>query len=233
MATTATNETSQKHMKTSNDKKMKIVEDLKKGLSVRKAATKHNVSKGVVQNVKKQKLELIAHLNDDEERAKYRLRPAKPLNKLVYRWFLKYRDQGLPITGPIIKLTALKLHETLNDPAPFKASEGWLEHWKKSYNIRTRVVSGESAVVDNTVVKKWVDDLPKTCEGYRNEDIFNMDETGFFFRALPTRTLATKTDLCKGGKLAKDRVTVALACSIMGEKLKPIVIGKAKRPQCF
>ncbi len=60
-----------------------------------------------------------------------------------------------------------------------------------------------------------------------------MDETGYFFRALPNRSLAMKKVDCKGGKLAKDRITVALTCSALGEKLPPIVIGKSQKPRCL
>ena len=33
--------------------------------------------------------------------------------------------------------------------------------------------------------------------------------------------------------MAKERLTVMLACSQTGEKLKPLVIGKAENPRCF
>ncbi|XP_070573830.1 tigger transposable element-derived protein 6-like [Ptychodera flava] len=45
------------------------------------------------------------------------------------------------------------------------------------------------------------------CAGYSPENIFNADETGVFYRALPDRTLATKADECKGGKVSKERLT--------------------------
>ena len=42
-----------------------------------------------------------------------------------------------------------------------------------------------------------------------------------------------KADDCKGGKWSKERVTIGLCCSITGEKLKPVFIGKAAKPGCF
>ena len=68
---------------------------------------------------------------------------------------------------------------------------------------------------------------------YKPEDVFNADKTGLFFRTLPDKTLGVKGEACKGGKLAKEQVTVLLACSSTGEKLKPLVIGKVKNPRCF
>ena len=69
--------------------------------------------------------------------------------------------------------------------------------------------------------------------GYKIEDIFNADETGLFFCSLPNRSMVTKGDTCKGGKIAKKRITVLLCCSAMGEKLKPMVIGHSLKPRCF
>lgn len=68
---------------------------------------------------------------------------------------------------------------------------------------------------------------------YSPENIFNADETGLFFRALPEKTLSLKGETCIGGKVSKERLTILLCCSMSGEKLMPLVIGKAARPRCF
>ncbi len=63
--------------------------------------------------------------------------------------------------------------------------------------------------------------------------MFNMDETGFFFCALPNSTLSHVKQSCKGGKQGKDRIIVVLTCSTLGEKLPPWIIGKSKNPRAF
>jgi hypothetical protein len=45
-------------------------------------------------------------------------------------------------------------------------------------------------------------------EGYTADDIFNQDETGLFWRQVPTRTHATGKKV--GRKKGKQRVTVSL-----------------------
>jgi len=70
-------------------------------------------------------------------------------------------------------------------------------------------------------------------EDYDFADIFNMDESGYMFRFLPVTTLSRSRDICKGGKHAKDRLTIVLTCSVLGEKLPPIIIGKSKLPRCL
>ena len=45
--------------------------------------------------------------------------------------------------------------------------------------------------------------------------------------------MVTKGNSCNGGKNSKDRITVLLAVSAAGKKLRPLVIGKSKKPRCF
>jgi hypothetical protein len=47
---------------------------------------------------------------------------------------------------------------------------------------------------------------PNVLEGFADNDIFNADETGIFFRLTPDRTLKFKGERCVGGKLSKDRM---------------------------
>ena len=45
--------------------------------------------------------------------------------------------------------------------------------------------------------------------------------------------LLSKAKNVRGGKKSKDRVTLALCASKTGEKLPPLLIGKAEKPRCF
>lgn len=115
----------------------------------------------------------------------------------------------------------------------FSASNGWLESFLKRHNMNLKDLCGESGDVPADVVDDWVQRIPDIVAGYDPKDIFNADETGLCFRALPSKTYAIKGDPCKGTKSAKDRITVLLACSAAGEKLTPLVIGKSAKPRCF
>ena len=63
--------------------------------------------------------------------------------------------------------------------------------------------------------------------------MWNVDESGCFYRALLDNTLAEKKKECKGGKKAKETITVALFANAAREKELPVVIGKAAKPRCF
>ena len=70
-------------------------------------------------------------------------------------------------------------------------------------------------------------------KGYKAEDIWNEDETGCFYRALPEKTMAERKQDCRGGKKSKERITVAFFANSAGGKELPVVIGKSTKPRCF
>lgn len=112
-------------------------------------------------------------------------------------------------------------------------SNGWLNRFKKRFNIRSKVISGEAGGVREEIVTSWQERLPNILSGYSPENIFNKDETGQFFRALPNRSLAEVSKQCTGGKKSKERVTCTFFVNAAGGREKPIVIGKSKNPRCF
>ena len=73
-----------------------------------------------------------------------------------------------------------------------KASNGWLESFRKCNNIAFYIKCGEKTDVDIAAVEDWKDKLPTLLEGYNPCDIFNMDETGLFFRTTKDKTLHQK-----------------------------------------
>jgi len=87
--------------------------------------------------------------------------------------------------------------------------------------------------VQGSTVDSWKERLPEIVAGYKKEDIWNMDESGVFWRALPDKGFGEKRKACKGGKKSKNRLTVAFFVNAAGEKEKPIVIWKSANPRCL
>ncbi|KAJ8882458.1 hypothetical protein PR048_014266 [Dryococelus australis] len=72
-------------------------------------------------------------------------------------------------------------------------------------------------------------------KGYSRGDVYNADETGINWQALPRKSLASR---CKksapGFKVSKERITDVECANASGElKVKLLVIGKSKRQHCF
>ena len=82
----------------------------------------------------------------------------------------------------------------------FKAAMGWLDKFKTRHNINCAVLSGEGAAVKLETVDQWKESLPGIIELYDPKDIFNLDESELFYRALPYKTLRVRGTDCKGGK---------------------------------
>jgi hypothetical protein len=59
---------------------------------------------------------------------------------------------------------------------------------------------GERGDIDKNVVENWKEKLPKLCEGYEPKYIFNMNETGVFFKDTTRKTFHIKVEDCRVGK---------------------------------
>ena len=154
------------------------------------------------------------------------------LNDAVWEWYKSKNDQLIPVDGPMIQEFASQGAEK-QGYIDFKASSGWLIRVKERHNLLQHKVCGESADVAVDTVKSWKERLGSIISGYEMQDIWNLDETGLIYRALPDKSLFAKSKKCKGGKKSKEHLTVALMTSATGEKKKPIVIGQYANPRCL
>ena len=71
------------------------------------------------------------------------------------------------------------------------------------YSFENKKQSGERGYVNIEVVENWKVILPTISEGYKPCYIFNMDETGLFFRDTTKTTYFKKGEDCAGGKRSK------------------------------
>ncbi len=87
--------------------------------------------------------------------------------------------------------------------------------------------------MDENVFNHWKQNLPNIIQGYDTRDIWNVDEIELFWKGVPNLSLVLQGEKCKAGKLAKERLTIIFLYSAIGEKFKPLVIGKLQMPQAF
>ena len=82
-------------------------------------------------------------------------------------------------------------------------------------------------------MESWKERLPEILHGYSVHNIWNLDETGCFWRALPEHGFGKKGSLYKGGKKVKQRLTITLVANAAGGKESAIVVWKAGKLRCF
>lgn len=101
------------------------------------------------------------------------------VDDIGYWWYSFARKRNVPVSGPILQQEALLLARRLGDQK-FKASNRWLDCFKKRNNIENLVISGESANVPEETVEAWTERLHTLLEGYSPENIWIEEEQGAF-----------------------------------------------------
>lgn len=216
---------------------IKTVERERK-IGIRKLAELFSCGKTQISTILKDKekiVELYEGQNASAQKCHKRTRESKflDLNETLHAWFCLAVSKNVYPDGRILKEKALEIAGQLGCEE-FKASNGWLDRWKKRYNVRQMKVSGESGDVSGATVDSWKERLPDILQGYSAKDILNLDETGCFWRALPDKGFNQRTKACKGGKQSKQRITVTFIVNAVGaSEAKPIVIWKSEKPRCF
>ncbi|GBM97211.1 Tigger transposable element-derived protein 4 [Araneus ventricosus] len=111
------------------------------------------------------------------------------------------------------------------------------QYWAQNIPLRRNILRENAedfgkqlGLMDLKASSGWFENLKK--KDYNPQNIFNADETGLLSKYVPDKTIAIKGEACHGGKKSKERV---LLCANMNgsEKLKPLMIGKSKKPTCF
>ena len=124
----------------------------------------------------------------------------------------------LPISGEILQAKAVKFANDLGDTS-FKSSNGWLDRWKKRYNIVYKKSYGEKIDSDGPSAEIWLSSIfLDISRRYKPDSIFNADETGLYWRALLDGSHVFKLSQLAGGKIGKDRITVLVCASMIGKK---------------
>ena len=185
----------------------------------------------------KERIEELYEANASGQRCQTgkRFRESKfsELNEALYRWYPLAVSKNIFPDGTQLSEKAREIANRLS-LGDFKASNGWLDRWKKKYNLRKMTVSGESGDVSGLTVDSWKERLPEMVQGYSSEDVWNLDESGVFWKALPDKGFGQKVKECKGGKKDKQRFTVAFIVNGAGKsETKPIIIWKSENPRCF
>ncbi|GBL99789.1 Tigger transposable element-derived protein 4 [Araneus ventricosus] len=163
---------------------------------------------------------------------KKRMRKSKfdEIERFLVQWLKHARSQNAPISALILKVIAEELN--IED---FGGSNGWLECFTDRHCLSFRTICREAAAVEGEAIEDWKNSVLKDIlSRFDASDVFNLDETGLFYRLLPDKTLSFMGEKCTSGKASKQRLTLLFGANMSGnEKLKPLVIGKSKRPGCF
>lgn len=157
--------------------------------------------------------------------------------------FNKYRNLGLPVSGPLFRSIAAaeakKLCSKVDTPMAVKAKyevasfgPSWLRGFKERNGIRGNIrMNGERASLPGNIDELMIPilDIIQSSQ-IPISNIYNWDETGLFYRGMPRYTLAVEEDDGAGSKQDKKRITAMLSVNGDGSDTTVVLIGTAKKP---
>lgn len=146
------------------------------------------------------------------------------LEEALFEWVQRYEGARQTLTGEIIILKANQFWERLpcyqGQHTP-KWSAGWIDGFKRRHNLRQRNKYMEAGSADRSEhTREIMQEIRGEAKTYNPEDVFNMDETGYFWKLVPDRSLGIKR--ISGQKQEKACITVALTYNATGSKSFPL-----------
>ena len=201
-------------------------------------------SQTTISRILSSKNDIIASKEDDFKLVRRRKQTNPLLRKILTEWITQATWESIPITTPIIQLTAHAIWTRL--PKEDKTGNGvfnqkWCSHFIKKLNIN---ITGDDEdikqnfgyklnkvwMLDEKVeLKTYLDNMIQQ-ENYSPKDIFVIDEFQLFY-SLPLDQIFDVSSVDKGLQQSHSSneysLTALLGCNIDGlEKLLPLIVGK-------
>ncbi|XP_042825786.1 tigger transposable element-derived protein 1-like isoform X3 [Panthera tigris] len=163
------------------------------------------------------------------------------MERLLSLWIEEQKRQNLPISTLLIQDKARRLFVQLQheqgsgtQAETFGASNGWFARFKARNNV---LLTDEPAVADTQAAAHYPPVLRTILEEgcYSPHQVFNVDETGLFWKRLPERMLlALEGAAGPGLKASKDHLTLLLGGNAAGDfKLKPLLVYPSENPRAL
>ena len=207
---------------------LKEVED---GKTRSQVTTKYGIPKNTLSTSLKNKDKIFEATKKGSNSKRQRLTQGTfaNLDQAMFKWRLVARSRDVAVSTLVFKTKAIEFAEKMN-VENFKASDGWLDRWKKRFNVSFKTVSGESNACTDEMVATWEQTtLPTILSKYDLKQNYNANKFGLFYRTQPNKFLHLKNENSIGDKHSKLCLT-GLTAAVVGEKLPLFVIGKSKKP---
>ncbi|XP_022176865.1 tigger transposable element-derived protein 4-like [Myzus persicae] len=204
-----------------------------------KVAESLNISESTLRTIIVKRKEILKCANEGSNKRK-KIKHGKyyDLEQILIQWINEMHANSAPVNGPITQRKALKIAKTLKI-TDFKATNGWLDRFKKRNVIRFRSVSRKSEPANDEDEHFWfLNILPKLTEKYASKDIFNATEFELCYKLTSNELLGFKNivrvQTRLKSKISRELLKVLICANSDGtEKLNPLVTGKPLKPKCF
>ncbi|CAH1956700.1 unnamed protein product [Acanthoscelides obtectus] len=171
-----------KHKTLSLAQKYEIIQKLDNGRSPVQLVVEYGVGRSTITDIKKKKTQIAEYMNSHQQQTtNLTLKTAKHPNveTALYTWFLQQRTKNVNISGEILHEKAKFFYEEITG----LCGKFWL------LTVTGEKLSSNFAAVD-PFQKLFLNKVREMNLG--PEQVYNADESGLFWRALPNKTLVHK-----------------------------------------
>ena len=104
---------------------------------MRATAEKFDSGKSQIQSILAKRTEILDEYSANKNALSKPARASQTQNidEAMYEWYQRARIKNIPVTGPMLQEKAKRASEELGD-SEFTASNGWLDRFKKRFNIK-------------------------------------------------------------------------------------------------
>ncbi|XP_042229138.1 tigger transposable element-derived protein 1-like isoform X1 [Homarus americanus] len=227
--------------------KQEIIKKHEKGIRTNALCKEYDLSSSTVSTIIAQKDKFKSVKVRDKSTRVFKGRSLiAETERLLLIWVKEKQMKGDPISAEFICKRAREIYEHLKEDQPsssetvfedFKASKGWFDKFKKRTGIYYVVRHGKAASAGKEGAEKFVAEFKKLMdkEEYLPQQVFNVDETGLFWKKMPKRTFISKDEAAlPGHKPMKDRLALLLGANASGDfRLKPMLVYHSENPRVF
>ncbi|KAG7170882.1 Jerky protein-like 18 [Homarus americanus] len=220
--------------------KYKIIQELEKGTRQVDLARQHGVNESTIRTIKKDAAKIKEHMKITKSTGASMIKyfhnqVLLKTEKLLVSYLVRQARQNMAYARELYAAVSRKMGIT--EPKPFNASSGWLQRFKMQNKITNINIGGEEASADRAAAREFPPFLREIIEEgqYTDDQVFNTDESGLFWKKLPSKTFVVKNaSRIRGRKMQKEHITVLFTTNASGTcKLKLSVIHTARKPHAY
>ena len=132
------------------------MEKLKSGIAKKDVAAQYKFPPNTLSTWIKNKDKIVQAFEggDSHSQRKKRASNHDEVDKALYKWFTKVREEGVPISGGILREKASK-YAREKGIETFKASNGWFDRWKGRHGIVFKTVYCEAKSCTADMTASW------------------------------------------------------------------------------
>ncbi|XP_043830605.1 tigger transposable element-derived protein 1-like [Dromiciops gliroides] len=227
------------------EKKIEIIKRVEAGEMKSEVARSFGLAQSTLKSILNQaeRVKASVHNSSNLTAAKVtRIRSSvmEKMENMLSIWVDNMMQHHMPLSQALIMQKALSLFDHLKAQAgeesskTFVASRGWFEKFKKRNKINSIRITGETSSADIKTAAEFPAVLKAVVErgNYSPNLVFNVSETGLFWKRLPSRALPREEKDAADFKATKDRLTILLGSNALGNiKLKPLLVYHSETPK--